>query len=332
MNDGEIFIYKRYELRCAVHGWYTPENPLLRVVEYLSTMAILFSFAAAFCWAVAPLVYRRNFGGITLHELNAIRSIGFLGGMVCRALVFDPEVLWHIPSLTVIAGAAVVTLFANLLGDVLYMASIDAMGVSFAVAVTSTYPLATIVTSAIWLGETISLSLITGALTIILGLNLIRRGYSGTETGPNLRKGFSLAIIAAFLWGVSDTMIRWTIIETHVDSLTFNLWRAVAFIPLAWGTWLFRSPGRAKGKPLLAAIGFRRGTELALVGMLSLSVAGTFVNLALQEAPASVVIPLTATSPLLSTLLAVFFFRERVIGLQWAGVALIVAGSVLVCR
>jgi len=302
------------------------------VVESLSTTAILFSFAAAFCWAVTPLIYRRNLGGITLYDLNALRSIGFIGAMILLALVFDPDVLLRIPSPTVIAGAAGVTLFTNLLGDVLYMASIDAMGVSFAVAVTSIYPLATIATSAVWLGEKISLPLITGAVTIILGLNLIRRGYSGTETGPNLRKGFFLAIIAAVLWGVSDTMIRWTILETNVDSLTFNLWRSLALLPLAWGAWLFNSLGNSEGRHPLRMIGFRRGAELVFVGMLSLAVAGTFVNLALQDAPASIVIPLTATSPLLSTLLAVFFFRERVIGLQWAGVFLIVVGSALVCK
>jgi drug/metabolite transporter (DMT)-like permease len=302
------------------------------VVESLSTTAILFSFAAAFCWAVTPIIYRRNLGGITLYDLNALRSIGFIGAMILLALVFDPDVLLRIPSLTVIAGAAGVTLFTNLLGDVLYMASIDAMGVSFAVAVASTYPLATIATSAAWLGEKISLPLITGAITIILGLNLIRRGYSGTGTGPNLRKGFFLAIIAAVLWGGSSTMIRWTILETNVDSLTFNLWRSLAFLPLAWGTWLFKSLGRSEGRHPPRMIGFRRGAELVFVGMLSLAVAGTFVNLALQDAPASIVIPLTASSPLLSTLLAVFFFRERVIGIQWAGVLLIVVGSALVCR
>lgn len=298
----------------------------------MSITAILFSFAAAFCWAVAPLIYRRNLGGITLYDLNALRSIGFIGAMILLALVFDREVLLRIPSPTVIAAAAGVTLFTNLLGDVLYMASIDAMGVSFAVAVTSIYPLATIATSAAWLGEKISLPLVTGAVTIILGLNLIRRGYSGTGTGPNLRKGFFLAITAAVLWGVSDTMIRWTILETNVDSLTFNLWRALAFLPLAWGAWLYKSLGRPEGRNPLKTIGLHRGAELVFVGTLSLAIAGTFVNLALQDAPASIVIPLTATSPLLSTLLAVFFFRERVVGLQWAGVFLIVVGSALVCR
>ena len=298
----------------------------------MSTIAILFSFAAAFCWAVSPLVYRRNFGGISLYELNAVRSIGFTGGMVLLALVLAPDVLLRIPSPTVIAGAAGVTLLANLLGDVLYMASIKAMGVSFAVAVTSTYPLVTIASSSAWLKETLSWSLVSGAVVIILGLNLIRRGYSATETGPNLRKGFFLAIIAAVLWGVSDTMIRWVILETNVDSLTFNLWRSLAFLPLAWGTWLFKSSRGSGNLHLLEVVGFRRGVELACVGMLSLAVAGTFVNLALQEAPASIVIPLTATSPLLSTLLAVSFFREKVVGMQWVGVFFIVAGSVLVCR
>jgi len=72
--------------------------------------------------------------------------------------------------------------------------------------------------------------------------------------------------------------------------------------------------------------------ELVFVGMLSLAVAGVFVNLALEDAPASLVIPLTATSPLLSTLLAVIFFRESVTRGQWAGIFLIVVGSALVCR
>jgi drug/metabolite transporter (DMT)-like permease len=297
----------------------------------LSLVAILFSFAAAFCWAIVPLIYRRNLSGLSLYDLNAIRSLGFAGGMIGLVLFFEPAILFRIPSPTVIAGSAGVVLLANLLGDFLYMAAIDAMGVSFAVAVTSTYPLATIAVSAIWLGEKISMVLVSGTVIIVLGLNLIRRGYSGREVGPNLRKGFLLALTAALLWGVSDTLIRWTILETGVDSLTFNLWRSLAFLPLVWGTWLFRAYGRTAGMTSLRTVGLKRGVELVFVGMLSLAIAGTFVNLALQDAPASLVIPLTATSPLVSTLLAVFFFRERVQGIQWAGIFLIVVGSALVC-
>jgi drug/metabolite transporter (DMT)-like permease len=270
--------------------------------------------------------------GISLYDLNAVRSIGFTGGMVVLALVFNTDVLFRIPSTTVIASSAGIALLANLLGDYFYMASIEAMGVSFSVAVVSTYPLITIATSAIWLREPLSLVLILGAVIIVLGLNFIRMGYSDRETGPSLRKGFFLAATAAFLWGVSDTMIRWTILETGVDSLTFNLWRSLAFLPLAWGTWIFSSFKKPAGKSLLETVGFRRGAELVFVGMLSLAIAGTFVNLALADAPASLVIPLTATSPLLSTLLAVLFFREGVTRGQWAGILLIVIGSALVCR
>jgi drug/metabolite transporter (DMT)-like permease len=298
----------------------------------LSAAAILFSFGAAFCWAVAPLVYRRNLGGLSLYDLNAVRSIGFTGGMVVLALVFNPDVLFRIPSATVIASSAGIALLANLIGDFLYMASIEAMGVSFAVAVASTFPLITIATSAIWLKEPLSAALISGAVIIVLGLNFIRMGYSEREIGPNLRKGFFLAITTAFLWGVSDTMIRWTILETQVDSLTFNLWRSLTFLPLAWGILIFKSIGKPARKSLLETVGFRRGVELVFVGMLSLAVAGVFVNLALEDAPASLVIPLTATSPLLSTLLAVIFFRESVTRGQWAGIFLIVVGSALVCR
>lgn len=298
----------------------------------MSAAAILFSFGAAFCWAIAPLIYRRNMRGISLYDLNAVRSIGFTGGMVVLALIFNPDVLFRIPSITVITSSAAIALLANLIGDFLYMASIEAMGVSFAVAVVSTFPLITIATSAIWLREPLSLVLISGAVIIVLGLNFIRMGYSEREIGPSLRKGFFLALATAFLWGVSDTMIRWTILETGVDSLTFNLWRSLAFLPLAWGTLIFRSFKKPAAKGLLETVGFRRGVELVFVGMLSLAIAGVFVNLALADAPASLVIPLTATSPLLSTLLAVLFFRESVSRGQWTGIFLIVIGSALICR
>ncbi len=298
----------------------------------MSAAAIMFSFGTAFCWAIAPLIYRRSMTGISLYDLNAVRSIGFTGGMIVLALVFNPDILFRMPPLTVIAGSAAIALLANLVGDFLYMASIEAMGVSFAVAVTSTFPLITIATSAIWLKEQMTLALISGAVTIVLGLNFIRMGYSKREIGPNLRKGFILALTTAFLWGISDTMIRWVILETGVDSLTFNLWRSLAFLPLAWGTWIFRSVKYPAPKSLLETVGLRRGAELVFVGMLSLAIAGTFVNLALKIAPASLVIPLTATSPLLSTLLAVVFFSERVSRGQWLGVFLIVVGSALICR
>ncbi len=294
------------------------------------SVAILFSFAAAFCWAIVPLIYRRNLGNLSLYDLNAIRSLGFAGGTIALALFFKPDILFRIPSPTVIAGAAAAALLANLLGDFFYMASIQAMGVSFAVAVTSTYPLVVIAISAIWLGETISLPLLLGTGIIVLGLNFIRRGYSTGEVGPNLRKGFLLATTASLLWGLSNPIIRWTILKTNVDSLTFNLWRSLAFLPLVWGTWVFRTYGRTVRETSLNTVGFRRGLELIFVGTLSLAIAGTFVNLALEKAPASLVTPLTATSPLLSTLLAVFFFHERVSGAQWAGILLIVLGSGLV--
>ena len=82
----------------------------------MSAAAILFSFGAAFCWAVAPLIYRRNLAGLSLYDLNAVRSIGFTGGMIVLVLVFNPDVLFRIPSPTVIAGSATIALLANLIG------------------------------------------------------------------------------------------------------------------------------------------------------------------------------------------------------------------------
>ena len=50
----------------------------------------------------------------------------------------------------------------------------------------------------------------------------------------------------------------------------------------------------------------------------------------LQFAPASVVTPLTSTSPLLTTLFAVFVMGERLRRVQWIGTLLVVVGSAAV--
>ena len=87
---------------------------------------------------------------------------------------------------------------------------------------------------------------------------------------------------------------------------------------------LFAIVQRQDGQPIYSTInvyGILSGVALA-VGLL-------FYYFALEGAKVTVIVPLTATYPVVAVLLAFVLLRERPQPLQWVGVILVVAGVAL---
>jgi len=66
-----------------------------------------------------------------------------------------------------------------------------------------------------------------------------------------------------------------------------------------------------------------------IVSGVALAVGLLFYYFALQDAKVTVIVPLTATYPVVAVLLAFVLLRERPRPLQWVGVILVVAGVAL---
>jgi transporter family protein len=76
------------------------------------------------------------------------------------------------------------------------------------------------------------------------------------------------------------------------------------------------------------------GSWILWVVVAGLLTAGSFplMNFALERAPASQVIPITAAYPVITLALAALFLGESVTGIRLVGVVLVVAGAILVSR
>ena len=146
----------------------------------MALTGVLFALTTAFCWAIVPLIYRRNMVGITFQEMNAVRAFGFTGTMVVIVLLTRPGALTELPPSGILLLIIGSTILGNLTGDVLYMKTIHEIGVSRAVAITSIYPLIVTAISVLWLCESVTPQILGGTLAIIFGLNLLRR-----ETGKD---------------------------------------------------------------------------------------------------------------------------------------------------
>ncbi len=298
----------------------------------MAITGILFALTTAFCWALVPLIYRRNMVGITFQEMNAVRAFGFTGTMILIVLATRPESLTALPSGGIFLLILGSTLLGNIIGDVLYMKTIHVLGVSKSVAITSIYPLIVTATSVLWLGESVTLKVLGGTLSIILGLNLLRR-----ETGKDVQtsdgssgKGFLLGVMTACCWGFSIPVTRWILLSGALDSVALNYWRSIVFLPVAWIVWTYRSALGLHPWKRVFTLTRKNWLELNAAGAIALAIGGTFLTLALKLAPASIVTPITASSPLISTMLAVLLLAEKVTGIQWVGVALIITGSTII--
>jgi drug/metabolite transporter (DMT)-like permease len=65
-------------------------------------------------------------------------------------------------------------------------------------------------------------------------------------------------------------------------------------------------------------------------GVIGIALSGVLFALCIQNFPVSVISPITASSPFMTVLISRVFLKEKLSGVQSAGVALVIAGSVSV--
>lgn len=80
---------------------------------------------------------------------------------------------------------------------------------------------------------------------------------------------------------------------------------------------------------ILPAPGPAAWNVYGLISGVGLAAGLLFYYLSLYRAQASLIVPLTAAYPVVTTLLSVAFLRERLSASQWLGVLLVVAGVIL---
>ncbi|WP_300526662.1 DMT family transporter [Aminiphilus sp.] len=308
----------------------------------MTLAGLLLCAGTAICWASSPLLLREGMKSFSYQEINAVRSLGFLGGSIVVLLTLLGTSATFPTSPFLLGVVLCNVLLGNILGDVAYFAAIKSIGVSRAVAISSAYPLVVTAVSWLWLGEHITLHVLAGTVCIVLGLVFLRMEGHDREQPQAATKGFLLSILAALCWGIGIPISKWLISSAGMDPVTFNFLRALTLVPLTWGIWLSSAKGRREAKTFLSrrdetsrgdnavsagkTLALRR-LSVVLAGVVGLSLGGVLFTLSLRTAPVSLVTPITATSPFLTALFSFFVLREPTRAVQWAGIAFIVGGS-----
>ncbi|MBI1999679.1 MAG: DMT family transporter [candidate division NC10 bacterium] len=174
------------------------------------TRGILGGLGTGVTWAAISILVRSLSGTIAPAGITAVRStVG--GAIVLLAAVatgYGGEVI-RMPLWVVLSLWASIVLAMGI-GDTIFFASMDHLGVTRALTLSMANPLLTTVVGIGFLGEEATLPRAAGILLVVGGLCLVvsGKGEAGAERRGATRRGVRLVFLAAGVWALSAVILK----------------------------------------------------------------------------------------------------------------------------
>jgi DME family drug/metabolite transporter len=290
----------------------------------------LAALGAAISWTISAMLYGKALQQTKPISANIVR-LSCTGAFLLIFLVVAAGfgVLTNL-RLDIAALAAISGIIGLGLGDTLYMVSLKLIGVARAVPITCTYPLFNLLWAVFFIGEKVTLPLVLGAVIIFLGIWLLSHEKENSDVRGQskfLFKGVAAALATAVLWSVSIAMMGIAVKETPSlnDALIINTIRTatIAALLLALSPIIDRQRNFLKMKRRTVA-------TLIIGGLVALGLGWFFLAYSFIGIPESQAVPISSTTPLFSTLVAVVLLREKVTARNVLGSVIVVIGIFLV--
>lgn len=304
---------------------------------------LVLSLLAATLWAVSPILMKEGLKSAGANEINPIRSVGFVVTMSLILLATKPD---HLPSATLYLWLAMALNIgiSYVLGDLLYIHSINIIGASLAVSISSAYPLISTFFSIWVLDEHITLLVWSGTITIIAGLIVIQyastskfKKYVDDKTEAQRKrdtslmlKGFILAVAAAVCWGANIPFTKSILVTGGWTPVEYYFLRSIGYSVIVWGLRAVQVMKFKETTRPLRRVSFRAWGALLIGGSIALAIGGLLFAVCINVLPVSIVTPITAASPFITVLLARAIHKEKLSRLQLVGVTCVIVGSIAV--
>ena len=279
---------------------------------------------AALCWAFGASLYKKAIRDMNPIKFNLIRSISVL--IYAFSIVFILGKLGSVFNLdlSTITNMGISSILVLVAGDTLYFIGLRTIGVTKTVPITYSYSILVVLLGAIILDEAITLQLILGTITIILGVWLVaNKALDQTQQSNTSLLGVISSLGTVLCWGFGVVFFK-IILDSNDPYI------------LAAGRMLFLIPTLA----ILSIIPYRNKSNnrklsriqlfLALLsGLISLGIGDNLLYLALDSTNTNIVAPLTSLTPIFSALIAIIFLGEKVSTKTIIATLLVTTGTML---
>lgn len=295
-------------------------------------------------WAASPIMIDmgQDAADCTTNEINPIRSFAFLFVTLAIALIYHRGLPPLLTSPRVLFQLAANVFLSYMVGDILYFIAIKKIGLSLAVPIGNSYPMLTVLTSWAMLGETISLQTFFGIVVVVSGLISLKLGDKSVTDdselmeGPvapgrsRLMKGFMMALTAGLAWAVGAPLNKMAIVESGLGAVDITLYRAILFFILVWANRFLVIKYAPDAAIPLKKVPLKGWAYFSIAASIGLGIASIIYSACITIMPVAIVTAITATSPFMSALFGHFALNDRLYPVQWAGVIMIIAGSITV--
>ncbi len=293
------------------------------------SLGIVFAIIQAFTWSVTSIILRDLSTRLDAFLVNGVRAT--VGYMVIIPLLFltgghNDLHLLTATNVLLLAGSIAI---GGVIGDTFYLGSLRMLGVGRAFPITNTYPLFTVLFSALLLQEHITWGMAVGMLLVMLGIYLVARPRGRLQEmdiplpKPQLIKGVLAALATAMFWGLASVVLA--IGLRGINPIVANSVR----VPVVAGLCLLAATQR-KQLGTLRRVEPRTMRLLALAGILGWGVGGLLFVYAVKLAGPSRTAVISAAAPLFAVPLSAILLHEKPSRHVYAGTFLSVIGIVLV--
>lgn len=223
-----------------------------------------------------------------------------------------------------IAIMGISSLLVLVAGDTLYFIGLRTIGVTKAVPIAYSYSILVVILSVIVLEEAITLQLILGTITIVIGVWLVaNKALDQTQKSGSSISGVLASLGTLLCWGFG--VILFKIILKNNDPYILTAGRMLFLLPtlaiLSIIPYRKKSPIKKLTKTQLS---------LALLsGLMALGIGDTLLYLSLGSTNINIVAPLTSITPIFSAIIAILFLGEKASKKTIIATLLVTAGTTL---
>ena len=292
-------------------------------------LGIILGLCQAMCWACTTILLR-----FLSNRLDAFLVNGLRAAMSLLLIVPAMLVTGHAGDFALLDWKSILYLTSSValggvVGDALYVTSLKMLGVHRAFPITNSYPLFTMLFSALLLGERVTWLMAAGMVLVLLGVYSVARPKKATiqaeEPTPKhlLVRGVLLGLATAAIWGVTTVILSMGL--KGINTFVANSIRVPVVVLLS----LFAA-GRRGHLGEIKAIRWPTLRLLLLAGLFGWGLGGTLYATALQLAGPSRTAIISATAPLFAVPLSMIFLHEKPTRNTLIGTVLTIAGIALV--
>lgn len=261
----------------------------------------LYAIAAAICWSMAAVFYKKGIGAGAIPAVLVRTFFALLFLLILFLILRGGHFEFTLIGFVFLNLGG---LFRLILGGAAYMKGLENISVSRFIPILFTFPLLTILLSALLLDENIRFEVVGGTFLIVIGIWILSRG-KGALDEKNIMFGVSMAILAAFLYAFS-------IVATKTGLKDVDPFQSALIsmpVPLVL---LFIYYSMNNGAGTIFKLRKEAYVLLGLGGIIGMGFGSYFFFVSLTMIGAAKATGLAAITPVLSSLIAILTLKEKI--------------------